>query len=145
MRSWPGILALVAACGGGDEGGDDGGATLRFELGTAKGGLMPYDPPIYFDVADEAQADEARAAIGQALHVNGCIVDEPAPYNDPHWGFHFVEILTFAEVGIEVCDANIAETNADWPGYISGANPCPGGGEGWQVCSWNSRVLAEVE
>ena len=83
-----------------------------------------------------------RDAIGRNLFVNGCITQESAPYNDPYWRFRFVSILGFAEVGIEVCDADIQAANLDWPAYFSGAAPCDTGGV--QLCAWNSRVVREV-
>jgi hypothetical protein len=131
--------------GSGGAGGASAGA-VRFEMGVVDDGATepaPYEPPFFFEVDSASIADAARSAIGTPRQVNGCIVKEKAPYNDPHWNFMFVSISDFPELSAEVCDANVAETNADWDGYFAGANPCEP--EGWQLCSWASRVLREVE
>ena len=125
-----GCSSLFVGCGRDPAAAQDAGTDrVRFELGSTNNGAgLVFTPPFYFETDTAALAQAGRDAIGRNLFVNGCITQESAPYNDPYWRFRFVSILGFAEVGIEVCDADIQAANLDWPAYFSGAAPCDTGG-----------------
>ena len=64
-----------------------------------------------FELTDPARLQEARQIIGDPSnhkrHVQGKVVQRQAAYN-PSWSFHLdPATVTFFELQIEVCDANV--------------------------------------
>jgi len=64
--------------------------------------------------------------------VAGTIVRQPAPYN-PGWSFHLEPTtVSFFEVAMELCDANMSQ--------LEEGLELPGG----YWCPWSSRLIGEV-
>ncbi|OJH33828.1 calmodulin [Cystobacter ferrugineus] len=95
-----------------------------------------------FELTDPAkiqQAQEILTGKEQAkVHVMGKIVKSRKPYN-PNWDYHLDPAsITFFQMAIEVCDANM--------GYVEDHLDEAGGaflpGSFW--CPWDSRLTREV-
>lgn len=95
-----------------------------------------------FKLEDAARIDEARSILagngGNKRSVQGIIVKSRAPYN-PQWSYHLdPPTISFFEMAIELCDANITyvEEHLD----EVGGSTLPRG----HWCPWSSRLTAEV-
>src|ERR1700720_2638958 len=82
-------------------------AYFVFEQSSPKGEKRLFT----FKLVDQPKIDEARSILrGQQptkSHVQGTIVKSKAPYN-PEWSFHLdPPSISFFEIQIEVCDANV--------------------------------------
>ncbi|MER6694670.1 BP74-related protein [Streptomyces minutiscleroticus] len=95
-----------------------------------------------FELTDEDQIAHARKIVSgeetERVHVMGRIIKRKQPYN-PQWDFHLdPDTISFFEVAIEVCDANMGyvEEHLDEAGgpFLPGLHWCP----------WDSKVTREV-
>jgi len=109
-----------------------------FEQRSPKGDVCEF----IFELNDEVKIAEARAILAQSNstknHVQGTIIPESAAYN-PDWSFHLdPATISFFELQIEVCDANVTyvEEHLD----EIGGSTLPR--SFW--CPWSSRLSREV-
>jgi hypothetical protein len=95
-----------------------------------------------FELTDPEKIAHARRIVSgeeaRQVHVHGRIVKRPVPHN-PGWSYHLdPATISFFEMAIEVCDANMqyVEDHLDEAdgAFLPGAHWCP----------WDSRVIAEV-
>ena len=104
---------------------------------------IPHHPETFvFELTDPKRIQEARDILSGKqtgkTHVAGIIVKSPAPYN-PDWSYHLnPESISFFEMAIEVCDADIryVEDHLD--------EACGHFLPGCRWCPWGSRLLREV-
>ena len=96
---------------------------------------VPPDPEtVVFKLTDALKIQEARniLASGKPRTISGTLIKQPVYYNSP-WTFHLdPRSITFPEIAIELCDANVREieNNLD----IAYSSWCP----------WSSRLLREI-
>ena len=95
-----------------------------------------------FKLVDASKIAEARSILanpaGTAKHVRGTIEPTRASYN-PAWSFHLEpDSISFFELAMEVCDANVVYVEE----HLSevGSDFLPGGA--W--CPWSSSLKAEI-
>jgi hypothetical protein len=95
-----------------------------------------------FMLRDESRIEEARRILGDPasykVHVQGKVVKRRAPYN-PRWSYHLdPDTISFFEMAIEVCDANMVyvEENLDEVGGSTLPN--------LHWCPWSSHLRREL-
>ncbi len=111
-------------------------AYFEFQQEAPDGALKTF----IFKLTDAARVAEARKIIASKVdrHVQGTIVPTPAPYN-PAWAFHLdPSSISFFQLAIEVCDANVtyvaehlSEVGTD---FLPNRHWCP----------WSSTLSREV-
>ena len=109
---------------------------FEFEQTAPDGSIKTF----VFKLVGRALSDEARRIIASKSnkHVQGTIVTGPAPYNDG-WSFHLDPTsISFFEMVIEVCDANMTyvEEHLDEVGgaFLPRNHWCP----------WSSTLMREI-
>ena len=100
------------------------------------------DKEFIFQLADEDKIAHARRIVSgeetDRVHVMGRIQKRPQPYN-PDWDYHLdPNTITFFNMAIEVCDANMqyVEDHLD--------EACGAFLPGCFWCPWDSRVVREI-
>jgi hypothetical protein len=95
-----------------------------------------------FKLFDPAKIAEARQILSEPgatkTHVRGTIVPIRAPYNST-WSFHLEPAsISFFELAMEVCDANVSYVEENLSNV--GSDFLPEGA--W--CPWSSRLAGEI-
>ena len=95
-----------------------------------------------FELMDEGKIAHARRIVSgderAQVHVLGRIIKRKMPYN-PRWSYHYDPAsISFFQMAIEVCDANMeyVEDHLD--------EACGAFLPGCMWCPWDSRVTREV-
>jgi len=114
-------------------------AYFAFEQTSPNGDVNEF----IFELTEQSKIDEARRILGDPLsakrHVQGKIISGRTPYN-PNWTFHLEpHSVSFFEMQIEVCDANVTyvEKHLDEIGGSTLPN--------FFWCPWSSELKREVE
>ena len=104
----------------------------------------PASEQFVIELTDESKIQQARNILNKTqkydeTHVVGRIIKRPAPYN-PKWSYQLDPAsISFFNVAIEVCDANI--------GYVEDHLDEAGGAflPGLYWCPWSSRLVKEIQ
>jgi len=95
-----------------------------------------------FQLTDRDKIDQALAILSgeekNRIHVVGRIIKRKQPYN-PNWDFHLDPgTISFFEMAIEMCDANMAYVDDHLDEACGAFLP------GCHWCPWDSRLTREV-
>jgi len=102
----------------------------------------PHPETFVFKLTDPEKIQEARDILDgiqtDAIHVTGTIIKDPTDYNPP-WNYHLdPSSISFFEMAVEVCDANIQYVEDNLVDV--GRSFLPGN----QWCPWGSRPIEEI-